>query len=66
MAVAPAKAAVGVSGEERSAVMISTPSEDQWSADGEVGVRVRPRIFQSGRVEKNAATEPPWDFQLVD
>ena len=59
MAVAPEKAAGRVEGVRRSMGRISMLREEKCWAWGEVGSRVRPRIRQPGRVEKNVATEPP-------
>jgi hypothetical protein len=57
---APAKAGRRVEGALRSAVTREMPFEAQDCAVAEVGLRVRPRTVQSGRVEKRDATDPPW------
>jgi hypothetical protein len=39
------------------------PLEIQARAEGEDGLRVMPRTFQPGSLEKRDATDPPWICQ---
>jgi hypothetical protein len=59
MAAAPMKAVARVVGSLRSAWTISTSLETQSRAEGEEGLRVIPRTFQPGSLEKRDATDPP-------